>query len=280
MERKVKKVFEFFVKGEDFRHLGDATLYIKKTLERFFENDNCFKNTEFHSNKDFLRRLGICMYETESNIVIHATNGGVKVMLCCDRIRVVTVDEGPGIRSLISAFTPGFSTASDLARAHGFGAGIGLNNIQKLADFFVIVSRANENTKSMFEIWRNCAEHDERRVAMKIKNIVNKLGLEILTKRINLEKEVADAYACDLLSNVLSKAREETAWLTVQTHLNIVGVASIKRVPIIIITEGNSVPEETVRKAEENKILIARAKEDTFELSGKLYNLFDEEGCK
>ncbi len=281
MESKVKKILRFPVKGGDFSHLGDATLATKKDLEKIFEEDPCFKNTVFHSNRDFLRRLGICAYEAESNIVIHASHGLIKVVLCCEKIRVIAEDNGPGISSVIKAFIPGFSTASEAARAHGFGAGIGLNNIQKLADFFIVLSGVEKRTSLLFEIWRSCNKFDNepRRVAMKAKEIIEALDLEILTKNVDFEKEVKDAYACDLLSNVLSKAEEESAWLTMQTHMNIVGVASIKRIPIIIITEESIVPEDTIKKAEENEIIIVRAKDDTFTVSGKLYNLFREEQC-
>jgi anti-sigma regulatory factor (Ser/Thr protein kinase) len=261
--------------------LGDATLSIKRTLEKFFEDDDCFKNTVFHSSRDFLRRLGICSYEAESNIIIHASSGLIKVILCCDKIRVSAVDEGPGIKSVIKAFIPGFSTASETARQHGFGAGIGLNNIQKLADFFIILSGVKKRTLLLFEVWRDCkkTDNEQRRIAMKAKEIIKSLNLEILTRNIDMEKEVKDAYACDLLSNVLSKAEEEHAWLTMQSHVNIVGVASIKRIPLIIVTEGSTVPIETIKKAEENRIIIVRAKEDTFTVSGKLYNLFRKEWC-
>ena len=281
MEGKVKKFLKFPVKGGDFAHLGDVTLSVKRTLEKFFEDDNCFKNTVFHSNRDFLRRLGICSYEAESNIIIHASAGLIKVIVCCEKIRVVVVDEGPGIKSVIKAFIPGFSTASETARQHGFGAGIGLNNIQKLADFFIVLSGAEKRTLLLFEVWRDCkkADNEQRRVEMKVKEIIKSLNLEILTKNIDMEREVKDAYACDLLSNVLSKAEEEQVWLTMQNHMNIVGVASIKRIPIIIITEGSNVLEETIKKAEENEIIIARAKDDTFTASGKLYNLFREKQC-
>ncbi len=44
-------------------------------------------------------------------------------------------------------FEPGFSTASDWIRELGFGAGMGLNNIQNCADDMIIDSVVNEGTK-------------------------------------------------------------------------------------------------------------------------------------
>jgi anti-sigma regulatory factor (Ser/Thr protein kinase) len=47
---------------------------------------------------------------------------------------------------------PGFSTASELVRAMGFGAGMGLPNIQKCADRFRIESKPGSGTRLEFEI--------------------------------------------------------------------------------------------------------------------------------
>jgi anti-sigma regulatory factor (Ser/Thr protein kinase) len=44
------------------------------------------------------------------------------------------VDTGPGIPDVEQAMQPGFSTASEWIRELGFGAGMGLTNIQRCAD--------------------------------------------------------------------------------------------------------------------------------------------------
>jgi len=107
--------------------------------------------------------------------------------------------------------------------------------------------------------------------------MIDILKLELVTNADDktLDKYIDNAYTCDLLSNVLSKAKEDNAWITLQTNVNVVGVAVIKKIPIIIITEGNTVPEETIKKAIENSIIIARTSSPSFEFSGKLYSLLN-----
>ena len=76
---------------------------------------------------------------------------------------------------------------------------------------------------------------------------------------------------------MLAKAEDESAWLTVQTNMNIIGVATIKKIPIIIISENSAISKQAIAKAEENGIIIAKGNEDTFTISGKLYELFQKE---
>ncbi len=271
MENRIG-VVEYPVIGSDFASLGDPTLKIRKFLERFMYESGEYRDPQ--RNKEIIRRFGVCCYEAESNLAIHSFFGVLKAYVYSSKVKGITKDAGPGIKSLLLALTPGYSTASERARELGFGAGMGLKNILKISDFFLISSIWGKGTTLTFEIWKE--ENSEKRwLEMKIKELIMLLKLEVLTKdiEVNLEREIDCAYACDLLSFVLSKGKEESAWLTVQTNMNIVGVASIKRIPIIIVTEGSFVPDETIRKAEENSIIIARSSSDTFEISGKLYEL-------
>lgn len=271
METRIGFV-EHPVVGEDFESLGEPTLFTRKFLEKIMDNFDCYK--DLPRKKELIRKFGICSYEAESNLAIHSFFGILKTYIYCDKIKCIASDAGPGIKSLLLALTPGYSTASERARQLGFGAGMGLKNIQKISDFSIISSKWGKGTTLIFEIWRdNILE--KWRLEMKIREIIELLKLEVLTKNKeeNFEKEIESAYSCDLLSYVLSKGKDENAWITVQTNMNIIGVATIKRIPIIIITEDSFVPNETIEKAVENSIIIARSSSDTFEISGKLYEL-------
>jgi serine/threonine-protein kinase RsbT len=57
------------------------------------------------------------------------------------------VDQGPGIANVELAMTPGWSSASDEARALGFGAGMGLPNIKSQADEMQIESEPDQGVK-------------------------------------------------------------------------------------------------------------------------------------
>jgi len=239
MAKKIK-IFQFPIRGADFEHIGNVTIETRKLIKISFTEEECFKNESFVGSRDFLRRFGICAYEAEANVIIHAYYGLFKTILCCKRIKGEVIDRGPGIPSILNALTPGFSTASETAKSLGFGAGVGLNNIQKIADFTMLHSEKGKGTSLQFEVWK-AKDNEIRRTAMKIKQIIKALKLELVTKNVDMEKEVKSAYSCDLLSNVLAKAEDESAWLTVQTNMNIIGVATIKKIPIIIISENSRV---------------------------------------
>ncbi len=268
-------VLEFPIFGEDFDHLGDATLRIRESLLKALNTPilNASKSRE----KEIVRKSGICLYEAEANIVIHAKFGFIKTILYKQKIVSIAKDIGPGIKNLILALKPGYSTASEKARMLGFGAGMGLKNIEKISDFFFLISTFGKGTYLLFEVWRNNTTLGG--VKMKIRKLIEELKLEVLTNftEKDLDKIVEEAYTCDLLSNVLSKAEEETTWITVQSNINVVGVATIKRIPIIIVTESNTPEEETLKKAELNSIIIARTKLSSFEISGQLYNLLKKQ---
>jgi anti-sigma regulatory factor (Ser/Thr protein kinase) len=67
--------------------------------------------------------------------------------LADDEIAVEVIDQGPGIPNIELAMQPGYSTASDEMREMGFGYGLGLPNIKKNSDAFVLESQVGEGTK-------------------------------------------------------------------------------------------------------------------------------------
>jgi serine/threonine-protein kinase RsbT len=93
------------------------------------------------------RRVVVALYEAEVNVAAHAYRGEIIVDINTERIRVVLKDEGPGIESIENAMTEGFSTASAEVRQMGFGAGMGLPNINKNADELNIKSDVGVGTE-------------------------------------------------------------------------------------------------------------------------------------
>ncbi len=82
-----------------------------------------------------VRRAAIAAYEAEMNIIIHTTEGGeIKAEVQPGRLIIRAVDHGPGIPDIARAMQPGFSTAPEWIQELGFGAGMGLSNIQRCAD--------------------------------------------------------------------------------------------------------------------------------------------------
>lgn len=85
-------------------------------------------------SREFVKQVTIGLYEAEINVVIHSYGGTVKVVIEDDFVEITFEDVGPGIPSIEKALTKGYSTASSYAIENGFGAGMGLPNIQAVSD--------------------------------------------------------------------------------------------------------------------------------------------------
>jgi len=113
----------YTVQPKDFAHGGRASSQIRRSLQRL------------GLQPQILRRVAVAAYEAEMNLVVHATHGGrIEARIRPELLRIDVIDDGPGIEDIEQALLPGFSTAPEWIREMGFGAGMGLTNIQNCAD--------------------------------------------------------------------------------------------------------------------------------------------------
>ncbi|HOJ71581.1 MAG TPA: DRTGG domain-containing protein [Syntrophorhabdaceae bacterium] len=98
------------------------------------------------------------------------------------------------------------------------------------------------------------------------------LGFEILTGDTNLKREIKSGYVSDLLSDVIANIEPDSVWITIQRHINILGVAKLKDVAAIIIPRNLQLDKEVIEKAKEENIAILRDSRSAFEISGLIYN--------
>ncbi len=108
---------------------------------------------------------------------------------------------------------------------------------------------------------------------MKLKEIAERLGLEVIAAKERLEEEVSSGYTSDLLSDVIANSKERNLWITLQIHPNVVAVAKLKDLAGIVVINGRIPEEETKEKAQKEGIPLLLSKESAFTLSGKLYAL-------
>ncbi len=108
---------------------------------------------------------------------------------------------------------------------------------------------------------------------MELINLVEELGLRVEVAGDTLNVEVSGGYASDLISDVLAHAEAGDLWVTLQTHQNIVAVASLKELVGIVLVGGREPQEETLLKAEEEGVPILVSEMTAFELVGRLYEL-------
>ena len=108
---------------------------------------------------------------------------------------------------------------------------------------------------------------------MTVRNVVEKLGLTVFCGEEGLDREVTGGETSDLLSDVMGFAREGQLWITLQTHRNVMGIASLKELAAIILVKGFKPDDDTVASSNDEGIPVLGSDLQAFELSGKLYQL-------
>lgn len=113
---------------------------------------------------DIIRRAMIAIFEAEMNIIIHSFGGEVVYRIDEKGIEIIAKDKGPGIPRIDLALQEGYSTASDEARELGFGAGMGLPNIKKNTDYFMISSSSTGTTLKFYLHFNSIGKFEEGKV--------------------------------------------------------------------------------------------------------------------
>ena len=125
----------FSIAGDDFASAGEASVEIKNILR------------EIGFDSEVIRRVAIASYEAEMNVVMYGRGGIIELTVKPQSIFILVDDKGPGIPDVTQAMKEGYSTATDEMREMGFGAGMGLPNMNKNADRFKITSVLNQGTR-------------------------------------------------------------------------------------------------------------------------------------
>lgn len=135
VSKKIGDTYHYELAPDNFDLAGVASTTIKKRLA------GC------GIPASILRRIAVICYEAELNVIIHSLGGYMEVRVFDDCVRILVVDEGPGIPDIEKAMQPGFTTANEKIRALGFGAGLGLCNMKRCADIFSIKSTMETGTE-------------------------------------------------------------------------------------------------------------------------------------
>lgn len=112
---------------------------------------------------------------------------------------------------------------------------------------------------------------------MRITEITETLDLKVLSGHNGLSDEITGGYVSDLLSDVMGNAREGQIWITLQTHQNIIAVASLKDLAAIIIVKGLRPDTDTIEKSNIENIPVLSTSLDTFNMAGRLFELLKKE---
>jgi CBS domain-containing protein/anti-sigma regulatory factor (Ser/Thr protein kinase) len=134
-------ILRYRIQARDFTQGGTASSNIKRALLRL------------GADAQTARRCGIAVYEAEMNLIIHTTEGGtIQLEIEPHSINIEVTDTGPGIPNVDLAREAGYSTATDEVRELGFGAGMGLTNIQRCVDEMQLESTVGVGTRLTMRI--------------------------------------------------------------------------------------------------------------------------------
>ncbi len=108
---------------------------------------------------------------------------------------------------------------------------------------------------------------------MTVKEIAEKLNLKVCCGAAGLNREVQGGYTSDLLSDVMGNAGEGNIWITLQTHKNIMAIASLKELSAIVLVKGYQPEADTITESETENIPILSTTRQTFEITGEIFEL-------
>jgi serine/threonine-protein kinase RsbT len=131
------------IQGGNFDKAGEISSEIKVILK------------DLGISASNVRRSVIVAFEAEMNVVMYADRGTLTLILTDENVCLEVVDQGPGIPDIELALQPGYSTASDEMRLMGFGFGMGLPNMKKNSDEFLIESQVGKGTSVFARIKLN-----------------------------------------------------------------------------------------------------------------------------
>jgi len=103
-----------------------------------------------------------------------------------------------------------------------------------------------------------------------LKEIIKTLNLEAVSSARLGDPSVVGGYAADLLSCAMKGAKKDYVWVTLQSHLNVVAVASLLNLAGVIITEGNRPDQETIARAEKEGVILLVTPKTTYTVVGEL----------
>ena len=129
------------IAGGEFNTAGAAATEVKHLLKKLAVAPKT------------VRQAAIACFEAEINVIVYADGGTMTVSVSPRKLHVVVKDRGPGIPDIERAMQPGFTTASAEIQEMGFGAGMGLPNIQQNVDYLRIHSEPGVGTELTFDIF-------------------------------------------------------------------------------------------------------------------------------
>ena len=105
---------------------------------------------------------------------------------------------------------------------------------------------------------------------MNIGELIELTGAKNMVPEASLDTEVTCGYTCDLLSWVMAHGEEGLAWVTVQTHLNVVAVAALSEMACVVLPEEIIMEPESLEKATAEGLSVLTSALTAYEICGRM----------
>ena len=106
---------------------------------------------------------------------------------------------------------------------------------------------------------------------MKVRDLLPLLNATCVTPTADLDKEVLCGYTCDLLSWVMGHGQEGMAWVTVQTHMNVIAVAVLSEMACVILPENIQMEADSLAKAAAEDMPVLVSPLSGYEICGRMH---------
>lgn len=107
---------------------------------------------------------------------------------------------------------------------------------------------------------------------MNIGDLIRFIDGNLLTKPLDLNREIKGGFGADLMSDVLASIQPEAVLLTGLCNPQVVRTAQMADVSAIVVVRGKTPPAETIRLADEECVPLISTPYGMFEVCGRLHD--------
>ncbi len=107
---------------------------------------------------------------------------------------------------------------------------------------------------------------------MTVADVIELVDGELCTQNAKTDIAVESGCICDLLSWVMANAKPSAAWVTVQTHMNVIAVAELLDIACVILPEGMHMDDDAQAKADEVGLCVIKSPKHAFDIAGLIYS--------
>lgn len=111
---------------------------------------------------------------------------------------------------------------------------------------------------------------------MKVKDLLKEENFTIIAGEEGIQRDLQGVYIGDLLSWVMAHLQENEAWITIQSHVNVIAVGVLNDAACILLAEGAYLDDDAKEKADQESLPVIKTSMSAYELAVKMDELIKE----